>query len=79
VQRLFSTFAHGAPGIGLLLLRFKVRAIATIHVMVFAKDSTRAFAAFHAFLAVLALLLIALWTPKVAALMAISAIVEAGG
>ena len=50
----------------------------THDVMVFAKDSSLAFEAFHSFLAALALtLLVGLWTPIAAALMAVSAIVEA--
>jgi putative oxidoreductase len=79
VRRLFSTFAHGAPGIGLLLLRLTVGAMAITHdVMVFAKGPSPAFAAFHSFLAALALmLLVGLWTPIVAALMAVSALLEA--
>jgi putative oxidoreductase len=78
VRRLFSTFAHGAPGIGLLLLRFAVGIIAITHdVMVLARGSSLAFAAFHVFLTVLALmLLVGLWTPIVAALMSISAFLE---
>jgi putative oxidoreductase len=79
VRRLFSTFAHGAPGIGLLILRLTVGGMAITHVvMVFAKASSLAFAAFHSFLAALAvMLLVGLWTPIAATLMAVSAIVEA--
>lgn len=79
MRRLFSTFAHGAPGIGLVLLRLTVGIIAITHdVMVLAKGASPAFAAFHIFLTVLALMvLVGLWTPIVAALMAISAFFEA--
>jgi putative oxidoreductase len=79
VRRLFSTFAHGAPGIGLLLLRLTVGGMAITHdVMVFAKGPSLAFAAFHAFLTVLAvMLLVGLWTPIVAALIAVGAFFEA--
>ena len=79
MRRLFSTFAHGAPGIGLLLLRLTVGVMAITHdVMVLAKGSSPAFAALHSFLAALALmLLVGLWTPIVAALMAVSAFLQA--
>ena len=79
MRRLFSTFAQGTPGIGLLLLRLTVGGMAITHdVMVFAKGPSLAFAAVHAFLTVLALmLLVGLWTPIVAALMASSAFLEA--
>jgi len=79
VRRLFSNFAQGAPGIGLALLRFTVGIMAISHdVMVFAMGPSLAILAFHVFLTVLALmLLVGLWTPIVAALMAISTFVEA--
>jgi len=79
VRRLFSTFARGAPGIGLLLLRLTVGVMVISHdVTVFAKGSSLAFTAFHGFSAVLALLLlVGLWTPIMATLMAISAFLGA--
>lgn len=79
MRRRFSNFAHGAPGIGLLLLRLTVATMAISHdVMVFATSPSLAVLAFHVFLTVLAVMLLAgLWTPIVAALMAISTFVEA--
>ena len=77
MRRLFSNFAQGAPGIGLLILRLTLGGMAITHVMVFGKGSSLAFAALHSFLAILAvLLLVGLWTPIAATLMAVSAIVE---
>ena len=78
MRRLFSNFAQGAPGIGLLILRLTLGGMAITHdVMVFGKGSSPAFAALHSFLAIFAvLLLVGLWTPIAAMLMAVSAIVE---
>jgi putative oxidoreductase len=79
VRRLFSTFAEGAPGIGLLLLRLTVGVMAITHdVMVFTRGPSAASAVFHALSIVLAaILLVGLWTPIVATLMGVSALLGA--
>jgi putative oxidoreductase len=71
VRRLFSTFAPGWPGIGLLVMRvvggaaFVARAVATLH----SGPSSDAGAAVVAIVAGL-LLLVGLWTPIAGALVA---------
>jgi putative oxidoreductase len=75
VRRLFSTFAHGAPGLGLLLLRV----VAGIDVAFQAAIAVRSGAPLGPTILYLAsavvglLLLIGLWTPVVATLLAILA------
>jgi putative oxidoreductase len=75
VRRLFSTFAHGAPGLGLLLLRV----VAGIDVAFQAAIAVRSGAPLGPTILYLAsavvglLLLIGLWTPIVATLLAILA------
>jgi len=76
MRRLFSSFAHGAPALGLLLLRLATGSalicqggITLLRGMPFAP------AAFHALLVLLgALLLAGLWTPLVATLVAVACI-----
>jgi putative oxidoreductase len=78
MRRLFSSFAHGAPGIGLLLLR--LTAGSTLIYYGFAppiRDVPFAPAAFHALLILLGVLLFAgLWTPIAGALVAVATICE---
>ena len=78
MRRLFSSFAHGAPGIGLLLLRLATSsALIYYSVTALIRDEPFAPAAFHALLVLLGLLLFAgLWTPIAAALVALGAIWE---
>jgi putative oxidoreductase len=79
VRRLFSTFAHGAPGAGLLLLRLTLGGILIEH-------SVRSLAGGAALPSVVVywgaillglLLLLGFWTPVAAALTAMTAIWEA--
>ena len=71
MQRLFSTFARGWPGVGLLLLR--VAAGSTLiarSILVLGDTPTFGTAFFQLFIATAGLLLIAgLWTPVVASVM----------
>ena len=76
MRRLFSTFAHGAPGAGLLLMRIAaggalvVRAVATL-----AAGPPAAIAVFDVVAAGIGiLLLVGLWTPIVGALAAVVAV-----
>lgn len=85
LRRLFSTFASGAPGVGLLLLRLACAAILMVHAVV-ALQRGHGFAgvALHAPSAILSMLLLAgLWTPAVATLTALDALLvgfrDAGG
>jgi hypothetical protein len=78
MRRLFSSFAHGAPGIGLLLLRLATGGT-LIHYSVTALigDGPFAPAAFQALLIFLGVLLFAgLWTPIAGALVAVASIWE---
>ena len=72
MRRLFSTFADGPPGIGLLLLRLLTGTDVAIHsITVLRGGPSLGLALFAAFFVALALLLIAgLWTPLTAALIA---------
>jgi uncharacterized membrane protein YphA (DoxX/SURF4 family) len=78
MRRLFSSFAHGAPGIGLLLLRLATGGgLIYYGVTALVRDGPFARAAFHALLILLGLLLSAgLWTPIAGALVAVTAICE---
>jgi putative oxidoreductase len=78
MRRLFSTFAHGAPGIGLLLLRLTTgSALIYLGIIPLATDAPFAPAAFRALLILLGVLLLAgLWTPIAAALVAVITIWE---
>ena len=74
MQRLFSTFAHGWPGIGLLLLRM-IAGIALIHYGIVDLREAHQFASMaQQIIAAGAgvLLLVGLWTPVSGALVAIA-------
>jgi uncharacterized membrane protein YphA (DoxX/SURF4 family) len=75
MRRLFSTFAHGRPGAGLLLMRvatagvFLARAVSGL-----GAGPTVTAAAFHSLAAAVGvLLLVGLWTPIAAALASLAA------
>jgi putative oxidoreductase len=76
MRRLFSTFAHGAPGIGLLLLRL-VSAIALLvegYLSLLGRPPLGS-TVFQAFSMVLGILLLAgLWTPLAGSLVALVAL-----
>ena len=78
MRRLFSSFAHGAPGIGLLLLRLATGSTLIYHsVTTLIGGRPFAPAAFQALLILLGVLLFAgLWTPIVGALVAVATIWE---
>ena len=78
MRRLFSSFAHGAPGIGLLLLRLATGATLIYHsVTALIGDGLFASAAFPALSILLGVLLFAgLWTPIAGALVAVATIWE---
>ena len=71
MQRLFSTFARGWPGVGLLLLRVAAgSSLIARSILVLENTPTFGTGFFQLFIATAALLLIAgLWTPVVAAVM----------
>ncbi|HEX8756208.1 MAG TPA: hypothetical protein VF745_07710 [Steroidobacteraceae bacterium] len=76
MRRLFSTFASGAPGVGLLLLRLACATILAAHAIV-ELERARGFigVTLQAPSAALGVLLLAgLWTPAVAALAALDAL-----
>jgi putative oxidoreductase len=79
VRRLFFTFAHGPPGIGLLLLRLLTGTAVVAHsVTVLRGEPPVGLALFAVFLIGLGLLLIAgFWTPVVAASIAVIALWDA--
>ncbi len=79
MRRLFSTFAHGAPGVGLLLLRFVAAVAVVFHA---AKALSGSPPVGPAILYVLTgvvgiLLLLGLWTPVAGAILAILASLSA--
>ena len=76
VRRLYSSFAHGAPGVGLLLLRLVVgTALIVYEVMALRGSPSAAWTVFALFVIGLALLLIAgLWTPVAGVLVALCAL-----
>jgi putative oxidoreductase len=83
MQRLFSTFAHGAPGLGLLLLRLTTGSALIYHgIIPLVTDAPFAPAAFRALLILLGVLLLGvlllagLWTPIAGALVAVITIWE---
>ena len=78
MRRLFSSFAPGAPGIGLLLLRLATgSALIYRSVTGFIGNGLSAPAAVQALLVLLGVLLFAgLWTPIAAALVAVAGIWE---
>jgi putative oxidoreductase len=73
VRRLFSTFAHGGPGIGLLLLRLTTGSTLIYHgVAPLVRHAPFAPAALHVLVILLGVLLLAgLWTPIAGALVAV--------
>jgi putative oxidoreductase len=74
LQRLFSTFAHGWPGIGLLLLRM-LAGIALIHYVIVDLREAHQFASMAPQIIAAGagvLLLVGLWTPVSGALVAIA-------
>jgi uncharacterized membrane protein YphA (DoxX/SURF4 family) len=75
MRRLFSTFARGAPGAGLLLMRLAAGSALLFHgIAALSLGPTPASVAFHALCAAIGmLLLVGLWTPIVGALAAIEA------
>jgi len=79
VRRLFSTFAHGIPGLGLLLLRLTVGITLIDHgVTGLMVRPPLVPAAFYSLLTLLGVLqIVGLWTPIVAALVALNVIWEA--
>jgi uncharacterized membrane protein YphA (DoxX/SURF4 family) len=79
VLRLFSSFAHGAPGAGLLLLRLAAGAVLVSHgIAPLVAGTGLAAAALHLLCAATgALLVVGLWTPLAAAVAAINAVVHA--
>jgi len=76
VRRLFSTFAHGAPGVGLLLLRVVVGiALVSQAVMALRADPPMGPTLLDALTGVIGiLLLVGLWTPITGTLLAILAL-----
>jgi len=74
MRRLFSSFAHGLPGVGLLLLRLAAGSTLIYHgVTALARGAPCAPTAFHALLILLGVLLFAgLWTPIAGALVAVA-------
>ena len=71
MRRLFSTFARGWPGVGLLLLRVAAgSSLVARSILVLANTPTFGTGFFQLFIATVGLLLIAgLWTPVVATVM----------
>jgi putative oxidoreductase len=76
VRRLYSTFAHGPPGIGLLLIRFLVGITAIAHgVSRFRSGLPLESALLHLLCMCLgSLLMLGLWTPIVGTLLALAAL-----
>ena len=76
MRRLFSTFADGAPGFGLLLLRLSAAAGLIVPAVTALLDRPPVTAAaFHVLSAALGVLLLAgLWTPIVGTLVAVDAL-----
>lgn len=79
MRRLFSTFAHGAPGLGLLLLRLAVGiALASYAVMALRSRPPVAPTVLTALAGVVGILvLVGLWTPVAGTLLAILAFLSA--
>jgi len=73
VRRLFSTFAHGAPGLGLLLLRLAVGIALASHAVMALRSGPPVGPTILNALAGLVgiLLLVGLWTPVAGAILAI--------
>ena len=79
VRRLFSTFAHGSPGLGLLLLRLAVGIALTSHAVMALRSGPAVGPTVLNVLAGVAgiLLLVGLWTPVAATVLAILAFLSA--
>jgi uncharacterized membrane protein HdeD (DUF308 family) len=74
VRRLFSTFALGAPGVGLLLLRIVAGIAFIFHAVMALSGTPIGPAILHALTGVAGvLLLVGLWTPLTGTALAISA------
>ena len=74
MRRLFSTFAHGAPGVGLLLLRFVVALAVVFHAVTALRGASIELAAVCVLTGVVGVLLFfGLWTPIAGTLLAILA------
>ena len=74
MRRLFSTFAHGAPGVGLLLLRFVVALAVVFHAMAALRGASIELATVCVLTGVVGVLLFfGLWTPIAGTLLAILA------
>ena len=75
MRRLYSTFAHGAPGAGLLLLRVAAGGALLLHgIAALTAGLPPAWVAFHIFCtAIGVLLVVGLWTPVVCVLAVIDA------
>jgi uncharacterized membrane protein YphA (DoxX/SURF4 family) len=70
VRRLFSTFAHGAPGVGLLLLRLAVGIALASHAVIALRSGPPA--VLNVLTGVVGILLLAgLWTPVAGSILAI--------
>ena len=78
MRRLFSTFAHGAPGAGLLLMRVAAGGVLLFHgVAALTSGLAPASVALHIVCAAMGVLLVVgLWTPMVGALAAIDAALQ---
>jgi len=79
VRRLYSTFAHGPAGIGLLIIRVVAGVALLTHAILALRGSPHMGGMlFHAFSATLGvLLLLGLWTPVAGALAALAALAGA--
>lgn len=72
MRRLFSSFARGWPGVGLLVLRVAAGSSFARAILVLRNTHTFGTGFFHLFIATAGLLLIAgLWTPLVATVMVV--------
>jgi hypothetical protein len=78
VRRLYSTFAQGPPGIGLLLIRLVAGVTAIVHGLDGLRSGPQLGSAlFYAFCICLgSLLTVGLWTPVTGALLAVTALWE---
>jgi uncharacterized membrane protein YphA (DoxX/SURF4 family) len=79
VRRLFSTFAHGAPGLGLLLLRLAVGIALASHAVIALRTGPPVGpTVLNVFAGVVGvLLLVGLWTPVAGTLLAVVASLSA--
>ena len=79
MRRLFSTFAHGAPGLGLLLLRLAVGMALASHAVIALRNGPPVGPTVLNALAGIVgiLLLVGLWTPVAGTLLAVAASLSA--